>query len=92
MKTRSTPQRSHKTLTSAGKKGATVAPPRRQLPPHLARFAALAPRYAGFTIIGLSVVGAWLFTPIPVAIGITILAVLRLWILRREERQAQTNI
>ena len=45
-------------------------------------------RNLGFTIIGLAVVGAYFLTPLPVAIGLTILAVLRLWVWQRQTRMA----
>ncbi|HZT44179.1 MAG TPA: hypothetical protein VFA07_18585 [Chthonomonadaceae bacterium] len=45
-------------------------------------------RNLGFAIIGLAVVGAFFLTPLPVAIGLTILAVLRLWIWQRQVKAA----
>ena len=41
-------------------------------------------RNLGFVIIGLAAIGAYFLTPLPVAIGLTILAVLRLWIWQRQ--------
>ena len=53
-----------------------------KMPPHLTRRVA-------YIIIGLSVLLAWFVTPLPIAIGMTILAAVRLWIVFREERQAK---
>ena len=50
-----------------------------KMPPHVTRRAA-------YVIIGLSVLLSWLVTPLPVAIGLTILAAVRLWVFFREER------
>ena len=53
-----------------------------KLPPHVTRRVA-------YVIIGLSVLLSWLVTPLPIAIGLTILAAVRLWIVFREERKEQ---
>ncbi len=48
-------------------------------------------RVVAFGIIGLSVVGAYLLTPLPVAIGITLLAGIRLFIWQREFKREQAE-
>ncbi len=57
---------------------------RRGLPPHITRIVA-------FGIIGISVIGGFVLTPLPVAVGITLLAGLRLWIWQREEKREQAE-
>ena len=63
---------------------------RRKLPSPEEQARSLSPftRNLGFAIIGLAVVGAFFLTPLPVAIGLTILAVLRLWIWQRQVKAA----
>ncbi len=58
---------------------------RRTLPPHIRNGVA-------FTIIGLSVVGAFLLTPPPVAIAMALLAAVRLGIWRREVKREQAAL
>ena len=48
-------------------------------------------RRIAFIMIGLSVLLSYFLTPLPVAGGITILAVARLWIVRREERREESS-
>ncbi len=45
-------------------------------------------RNLAFAIIGLAAIGAYFLTPLPVAIGLTILAGLRLWIWQRQTKAA----
>ena len=54
----------------------------RTLPPHILR-------YVAFTMIALSVVGSFLLTPPPVAVSITVLAVVRMWVWQREVKREQ---
>ncbi len=60
----------------------------RGLPPQVARGVALA-------MIGIAVIGSYVLTPLPIAIGLTILAGVRLWIwqreVKREEAEAQSG-
>ena len=55
-----------------------------KMPPHVTRRVA-------YVIIGISVLLSWLVTPLPVAIGLTILAVVRLGLVFREERKERAN-
>ncbi len=73
--------------------GVTARP--RQQPANFRPFAALSrfkppphvTRRVAYVIIGLSVLLSWFVTPLPIAIGMTILAAVRLWIVFREERK-----
>lgn len=56
-----------------------------KMPPHLTRRVA-------YVIIGISVLLSWFVTPLPIAIGMTILAAVRLWIVFREERQEKAAL
>lgn len=44
-------------------------------------------RYIAYAMIGLAVVASWFVTPIPVAVGFTLLAAFRLVFAWREERR-----
>ena len=59
--------------------GDTVA---KSAPPGFARTIALV-------MIGIAVIASYFLTPVPIAVGMTILAALRLWILWREERKCR---
>lgn len=56
-----------------------------KLPPHVTRRVA-------YVIIGISVLLSWAVTPMPVAVGMTILAAVRLWLVFREERKEKTTL
>lgn len=44
-----------------------------------------------YVMIGSAVIASYFLTPIPVAIGLTILALIRFWIIRREEKKEEKN-
>ena len=46
-------------------------------------------RNIAYVMIGGAVLASYFLTPIPVAVGLTILAVIRFWIVRREEKKEE---
>ena len=64
---------------------ATSRSSRREIPPHITRAVA-------YIVIGIAVLGGWLITPVPVAIALTILAVIRIWIYQREVKREQAAL
>ena len=48
---------------------------------------ALIRRNLAYGMIGIAVIGSYFMTPLPIAMGLTVLATARIWILLREERK-----
>ena len=44
-------------------------------------------RNLAYGMIGIAVIGSYFMTPLPIAMGLTVLATARIWILLREERK-----
>jgi hypothetical protein len=62
-------------------------PPKPSREPARALVSAALRRNIAFAMIGIAVVASYFITPLPVAIGMTVLAAIRLWIVWREERK-----
>ncbi|HLK60772.1 MAG TPA: hypothetical protein VKU00_29685 [Chthonomonadaceae bacterium] len=73
---------------STRRKDAAIASSRSRWPQLSARWT----RSIAYIMIGLAVIAGWWLTPVPIAIGLTILAAIRLWILWREEKKEQAKV